>query len=53
MAKATEQDIAARAFRLWEAAGMPEGKDEEFWRAAEQELVNEDQSNPMRTPDTL
>jgi len=53
MGKPTEQDIAARAYRLWEAAGMPEGKDEEFWRAAEQELLNEDKSNPTRTPDTL
>ena len=53
MRKPTEQDIAARAYRLWEAAGMPEGKDEEFWRAAEQELLKEGTSNPMRTPDTL
>jgi hypothetical protein len=53
MAKPTEQEIAARAYRLWEAAGMPEGKDEEYWRAAEQELLNEDKSNPKQTPDTL
>jgi len=26
MRKPTEQDIAARAYRLWEEAGMPEGK---------------------------
>lgn len=52
MRKPTEQDIAARAYRLWEAAGMPEGKDEEFWRAAEQELLKEDTSSTMRTPDT-
>jgi hypothetical protein len=53
MRKPTEQDIAARAYRLWEEAGMPEGKDEEFWRAAEQQLLNEDRSNPTRKPDTL
>ena len=52
MAKPTEQDIAARAFRLWEAAGMPEGKDEEYWRAAERELFDEAKSYPKRTPDT-
>ena len=53
MAKPTEQYIVARAYRLWEAAGMPEGKDEEFWRDAEQELRNEDKSDHIRTPDTL
>ena len=53
MAKPTEQEIAARAYRLWEAAGMPKAKDEEFWHAAEQELLNEDKSNPGQTPDTL
>ena len=53
MAKPTEQEIAARAYRLWEAAGMPKDKDEEFWHAAEQQLLNEDKSNPMQTPDTV
>jgi hypothetical protein len=53
MVKPTEQDIAARAYRLWGAAGEPEGKDEEFWRVAEQELLKEEKSNPMPTPDTL
>jgi Protein of unknown function (DUF2934) len=53
MAKPTEQEIAARAYRLWEAAGMPKDRDEEFWHAAEQELLNEDKSNPRQTPDTL
>ena len=52
MAKPTEQEISARAYRLWEAAGMPKGKDDEFWHAAEQELLNEDKSDPMQTPDT-
>jgi len=53
MGKPTEREIAARAYRLWEAAGMPDGKDEEFWRAAEQELLNEDNSTPRRTPGEL
>ena len=50
MVNPTEQDIAARAYRLWEAAGEPEGKDEEFWRVAERELLCEDKSNPLRAP---
>jgi len=53
MAKPSEKEIAARAYQLWEENGRPEGKEEEFWHVAEQELLNEDKSNPLRTPDTL
>jgi hypothetical protein len=53
MPEPTEQDIRDRAHRLWERAGKPEGHEEEFWHAAEQELRNEDKSNTMRMPDTL
>lgn len=53
LSEPTEQDIRERAHRLWEQAGKPEGREEEFWHAAEQELRNEDKSNTMRTPDTL
>jgi hypothetical protein len=53
MADPTEEDIKRRAYELWEKAGQPEGRDEEFYRLAEQELRNEDKSDPMRTPDTL
>ena len=31
----TGEAISARAYFLWEAAGRPEGCDEEFWLAAE------------------
>jgi hypothetical protein len=53
MPKPSEKEIAARAYKLWEENGRPEGKEDEFWHAAEQQLLNEDKSNPMRTPDTL
>jgi len=53
MAKSSDQEIAARAYKLWEQNGQPEGRDEEFWRLAEQELLNEDKSSPLRTPNTL
>jgi hypothetical protein len=53
MPEPTEQDIRERAHELWKRAGKPEGREDEFWRAAEQELRNEDKSNPVRTPDTL
>jgi Protein of unknown function (DUF2934) len=37
----------------WEKNGKPEGREDEFWHLAEQELRNEDKSSPLRTPDTL
>ncbi|MHC2467752.1 DUF2934 domain-containing protein [Bradyrhizobium embrapense] len=48
-----DEAVAARAYELWEKAGKPEGRDAEFWHLAEQELINEDKSSPLRTPDTL
>ncbi len=48
-----EEDIRTRAYDLWRKAGEPEGRDEEFWHLAEQELRNEDKSSPLRTPDNL
>ncbi|WP_376708639.1 DUF2934 domain-containing protein [Bradyrhizobium australafricanum] len=32
----TDEVVAARAYQLWEQAGKPEGRDEEFWRLTEQ-----------------
>lgn len=49
----TDEQIRARAHELWEKAGKPEGRQDDFWHAAEQELRNEDPSSPLRTPDTL
>jgi hypothetical protein len=53
MQQPTEEEIRSRAHELWEQAGKPEGRDEEFWHLAEQELRNEDKSSPVRTPDNL
>jgi Protein of unknown function (DUF2934) len=53
MNRRIDESIAARAYELRERAGKPEGRDEEFWRLAEQELINEDKTSPRRTPDTL
>jgi hypothetical protein len=49
----TEKDIVRRAYELWEKAGKPEGRDDEFYHLAEQELRNENKSSPVRTPDNL
>ena len=60
MPEPTEQEIRERARQIWERHGKPDGRDDEFpvWTADdhlvfEQELRNEDRSNPLRTPDTL
>jgi hypothetical protein len=53
MDQPTEKEIKCRAYQLWEKAGSPQGKDEEFYHLAEQELRNEDKANPLRTPDNL
>lgn len=33
-----DQQVRDLAYRLWEQAGRPEGRSEEFWLAARQEL---------------
>jgi hypothetical protein len=35
MAKPAEEQIRVRAHELWQQAGKPEGRDDEFWRQAE------------------
>ena len=53
MAQPSEEEIRKRAHQLWEQNGKPEGREDEFWHLAEQELRNEDKSSPLRTSDTL
>ena len=53
MPEPTKTEIELRAYELWEQAGQPDGRDEEFYRLAEQELRNQNQSDPLRTPDNL
>jgi hypothetical protein len=38
MAEPTQQQITVRAYELWERAGKPQGRDEEFYHEAEKEL---------------
>ena len=38
MQRPTEMDIVRRAYELWEQAGKPDGRDQEFYHQAEQEL---------------
>lgn len=46
MPSPTEQQIRIRAHRLWEIAGRPEGRDDEFWHEAERELRDGSANNP-------
>jgi hypothetical protein len=46
MANPTEERIRTRAHQLWEIAGRPEGRDEEFWLEAERELKEGAANNP-------
>lgn len=41
-----EEAIRARAKQLWEQAGRPEGRDQEFWLQAELDLKKDAASNP-------
>jgi Protein of unknown function (DUF2934) len=38
MTTPTREQIIHRAYELWEEAGKPEGRDEEFYHRAEKEL---------------
>lgn len=38
MSEPTEDDIRTRAHQLWEIAGQPEGREQDFWLEAEREL---------------
>ena len=38
MQKPKEMDVVRRAYELWQQAGEPTGRDEEFYHAAKAEL---------------
>jgi hypothetical protein len=49
----TQKDIERRAYQLWEQAGMPKGRDREFYLEAERQLGEELTRHELKTPDTL
>jgi hypothetical protein len=49
----TDQRIRERAHQLWEAAGSPEGREQEFWYQAERELKGDSANNPVEKSDTF
>ena len=46
MKEPTKEQITSRAYELWEQAGKPEGRDEEFYLQAEKELQEELKREP-------
>jgi hypothetical protein len=46
----TQEQIERRVFELWQKAGFPKGRDEEFHRRAEQELRTTPNSVRMPEP---
>jgi Protein of unknown function (DUF2934) len=48
-----QEAIRERAHKLWEEAGKPDGKEEQFWHEAEQQLKDERIRHELKTPDTL
>jgi Protein of unknown function (DUF2934) len=47
------QDIRNRAHELWENAGKPEGREEEFWQQAERELKEKETGRKLESPDDI
>ena len=48
-----EQAIRERAHKLWEEAGKPDGKENDFWHEAERQLRGERVQHELKTPTTL
>jgi hypothetical protein len=53
MPEVYEDDIRAHAYKLWEDAGRPEGRIDEFWHEAERQIKEEQVRHELKTPDTL
>lgn len=43
-----EHKVRDRAYQLWEEAGHPEDREQEFWFQAERELAEEDEIDVSR-----
>ena len=52
MAYPTDEQIRIRAHELWQQAGKPEGRDNEFWHLAERDLQEREKpEHPEPTPE--
>ena len=50
MQRPAEMDIVRRAYELWEQAGNSDGRDQEFYHQAEQELKNANEHSIPKQP---
>jgi hypothetical protein len=53
MAKPAAIEIVRRAYELWQQAGQPEGRDQEFYLQAEKELQENDKDGVGPEPTIL
>lgn len=54
MAEPTDDQIRTLAHQLWEQAGEPEGREQDFWLEAERELKGRDATlNPEEKSTTF
>jgi hypothetical protein len=53
MAKPTDEEIAVRAYEIWEENNRPDGREVEFWKLAEQQLLDSDRGNLLGIPEPL
>jgi hypothetical protein len=53
MTHPNQKDIEHRAYKLWEDAGQPKGRDQEFYLEAEQQLLEERIRHELKTPHNL
>jgi hypothetical protein len=51
MKKTTRMEVVRRAYELWQKAGQPEGRDQEFYHQAEREP--EAESKDPETPEDI
>lgn len=47
-----EQQVRERAYSLWESAGSPEGREQEFWAWAEKLIAEEQGADAPTMADT-
>lgn len=48
-----EQRVRERAYSLWESAGRPEGRHQEFWAMAERLIAQESSHDTPHAPDMI
>ena len=53
MSDPNDDRVRARAHQLWEQAGRPTGRDQEFWLQAELDLKKEGTANPEEKSKTF